>query len=140
MKAMSLDLIRSRAQWYRDGCDCLDNRDGYLRDGLATDAADDLDAAIAMILELRDRLDKAEAWHQDANRRALDHQSQKQWWQSRCEKAFDAGYKHGLLTAIQAIDHDYKERQPSSHYLGSRAAVAAVDAVKDGTFVWVKDE
>lgn len=40
--------LRERAAWYRAGCDWLEDRDGYLREGLAADAAADLERAIAL--------------------------------------------------------------------------------------------
>lgn len=97
---MNLDLLRSRAQWYRDGCDGLEDVDGYLREGLAADAAGDLDTALAIIADLQARLATAEAWQCDGNAKALDQQSQKQWWQSRCERAEDEN--RGLLSALSS--------------------------------------
>jgi hypothetical protein len=44
---VNLKLLLDRAQWYRDGCDGLEDLDAYLRDGLAADAADDLEKVLA---------------------------------------------------------------------------------------------
>jgi len=47
-------LLRARQRWYAEGCDDLDDHDGYLSGGLAADAADDLGKAL-------DALDATEA-------------------------------------------------------------------------------
>lgn len=51
--------LRSRAQWYADGCPDLEDLASYQRDGLAADAADDINRALA-IIELQ-QVD-GEAW------------------------------------------------------------------------------
>lgn len=58
---------------------------------------------------------------------------------SWAERSFDDGYQGGLETAIQAIEHDKEERQPYNVWDGMKRAIAAIEAVRDGTFVWVED-
>ena len=55
------------------------------------------------------------------------------------ERSFYDGYESGLGTAIQAIEHDKEERQAYAAWDGMKRAIAAVEAVRDGTFVWVVD-
>ncbi len=43
-------LLAERARWYRDGCDGLEDREGYFASGdVARDAASDLDSALAQL-------------------------------------------------------------------------------------------
>lgn len=58
---------------------------------------------------------------------------------SWAERSFDDGYQSGIGTAIQAIEHDKEERQAYNAWDGMKRAIAAIEAVRDGTFVWVED-
>ncbi len=54
-----LDTLTERARWYRDGCDGLEDRDGYYASGdCARDAASDLEAALSEIRVLESVIEK----------------------------------------------------------------------------------
>jgi hypothetical protein len=54
-------LLTDRAEWYRDGCDGLEDRDGYYASGdCASDAASDLESALAEITALRQQVQALE--------------------------------------------------------------------------------
>jgi hypothetical protein len=46
----ALQTLEERARWYRDGCEGLEDRDGYYASGdCARDAASDLETALSEI-------------------------------------------------------------------------------------------
>lgn len=58
------DLLRERAQWYRDGCDGLEDREGYWTSGdLLRDVASDLENALALTPDRLSSSPEAAGWH-----------------------------------------------------------------------------
>ena len=63
-------LLRARAEWYRAGCDGLEDREGYWTSGdLLREVAGDLDAALARLAQV-----EAERDHEQAGREAAAEQ------------------------------------------------------------------
>lgn len=58
---------------------------------------------------------------------------------SLAERSFEDGYRSGLETAIRAIQHEKEERQAYHAWDGMKRAAAAIEEVRDGTFVWAEE-
>jgi hypothetical protein len=71
--APTVALLRERAQWYLDGCPHLEELSAYQKLGLAEDAGDDLNAALALLAQAEETRTaaQAEATHQTLRARDL---------------------------------------------------------------------
>ncbi len=55
---------------------------------------------------------------------------------SLSEQMFDAGADGAISQAIAAIENDYRERQPSAMWPGMKQAIAVLEQVRAGTYVF----
>jgi hypothetical protein len=67
--APTVALLRERAQWYLDGCPHLEELSAYQKLGLAEDAGDDLNAALALLAQAEETRTAAQA---EATRQTLE--------------------------------------------------------------------
>lgn len=54
------------------------------------------------------------------------------------EQMFDAGADGAIAQAIAAIENDYRERQPSAMWPGMKQAIAVLQQVRAGTYIFAK--
>lgn len=103
--------------------------------GLQLATEDAIINAIEDLCIIRDKHEELERMYCETDESLSTHLERRD---GEAERMFDAGYENALSVAVQAIEHEKEERTAYHAWDGMKRAIAAVQAVRDGTFKWIE--